>query len=776
MGFGFVVSYLLLSSPSVISFFRLGYTSWYPATGFVIALLLGISPRYWLLAAFADFLTGAVIYHQPPTSWTETLGALGGTGCYAIAGYVLRGPFPIDLDLPRRLDVFRYIGVTLTAALGATAFGVAALAADHTITWNQFWPSAASWYAGDTTALIGFAPFLLIYVIPIVKKGLAGESPFARDRASSSGNQWRRTSRAFELTVQMVSIPVMVWIIFAGPLAEKQLYYLAFLPVIWIAIRHGIRRVATALVIFNFGIVITLKIFTIPTFVTTKVGFLMLVGSGVGLAIGATVTERYKIGQDLGERTMYLNSLIENTPLGIVVHDRTGRVHLCNDAFESLFLYSREELLGNNIDSFIVPPADMEESRQFVRTLASGKRIDAGLQRIRKDGTVIDVELHAVPLLFDREVRGTIAIYADVTKAKQVELRLREQAEILRRFVLEFQVRTNQTMLLNEIGEWFQSCDTITDATSVVSDYGGRLFPAVEFGALYLFKPSRNALELQGNWGKLDGGNLTFVPDSCWALRKGKPHWSKLSEGHLMCSHLKKNTTSLNLCIPMMARGEALGILLLQYDETRIDAFDLSSQDWRESQKALATSVATQAALSLAALRLRESLRDQSVRDPLTGLFNRRFMQESLDRELLRATRKSRPISVIFLDIDSFKRFNDVFGHAAGDSVLCAVAELMRSFCRADDVLCRFGGEEFILILTEATEEEAATRMNQFREKVKRLALHYRGNILDPISVSVGIATFPKNGSSAEALLRAADQAMYESKTQGRDRVSVATP
>jgi len=225
----------------------------------------------------------------------------------------------------------------------------------------------------------------------------------------------------------------------------------------------------------------------------------------------------------------------------------------------------------------------------------------------------------------------------------------------------------------------------------------------------------------------------------------------------------------------MVARGETLGILQLSYDLVDSDQAATSTDNWRQSQRLLAVSVATQVALSLTSLRLRESLRDQSIRDPLTALFNRRFMQESLDREIQRARRKQRPVAVIFIDIDHFKRFNDLFGHDAGDAVLRSFAALMRTFFRGDDVICRYGGEEFALILPESNEGDAAVRMTQFGEKVKGMALLYEGKTLDKISVSVGIAAFPTHGSSIEELLQKADQALYASKAQGRDRVTVAS-
>jgi len=178
--------------------------------------------------------------------------------------------------------------------------------------------------------------------------------------------------------------------------------------------------------------------------------------------------------------------------------------------------------------------------------------------------------------------------------------------------------------------------------------------------------------------------------------------------------------------------------------------------------------------LSLANLKLRDSLRDQSIRDPLTGLFNRRFMQESLDCELQRAARRQRPLSILFLDLDHFKRFNDNFGHEAGDLVLSSVADCFRRNFRGDDIICRFGGEEFAIILPEASTNDAAKRADAFRLQVSSLKLRLHDRPLDDVTISIGVATFPDHGANVETLLQHADRGLYESKASGRNRVTVA--
>jgi len=188
----------------------------------------------------------------------------------------------------------------------------------------------------------------------------------------------------------------------------------------------------------------------------------------------------------------------------------------------------------------------------------------------------------------------------------------------------------------------------------------------------------------------------------------------------------------------------------------------------------VASTLGEQSALALANLRLRETLRSQSVRDPLTGLFNRRYMEETLEREIRRAERGARPLSVMMLDLDHFKQFNDTFGHSAGDSLLRELGTMLRANLRAGDIACRFGGEEFVLILPEAALNCARSRAEQLRETAKHLHVSHLGESLGPVTISLGVAAFPEHGASGEDLIENADAALYRAKSEGRDRVVVA--
>jgi diguanylate cyclase (GGDEF)-like protein/PAS domain S-box-containing protein len=562
---------------------------------------------------------------------------------------------------------------------------------------------------------------------------------------------------------------------FARTLGYRQLYYLAFVPIIWIAMRHGIQRVVSGLLIFNFGIVIALKLYPVTPDSLTKVGLLMLTVSGTGLIVGAAVTERHRMAKQLSERTSFLNSLIENNPLGIVVHNREGRVQLCNEAFANLFLYSREEIVGHILDPLISQPDDIGEAKALTTRATAGNSVHQTVSRRRKDGKTLDLELHAVTISLDGQTDGAYAIYKDISEQVKAAALARDHSESLNRLVNELQLRTAQMTLLNEMGDLLQCSATSGEAHAVVGQIARRLFLASTGGALFVFKSSRNLLEAVASWGASDVSDQAFAPDACWGLRRGQPCWSEHPGGVVICSHLKNPVPASYLCVPLVAQGDTLGVLHIQYDLSKSNKGTEGFESLQESQQRLAVAVGGRVALSLASLLLRETLRDQSIRDPLTGLFNRRFMEDALGRELQRAKRRRHSLVVVFADLDHFKRFNDIHGHDAGDTVLRSMAGLFKQHFRGEDVVCRYGGEEFAFILPESSAKNAAKRLEQLRQVAKKHKITYKEQVLDAVTFSVGIATYPENGLTGEELLQTADTCLYESKANGRDCVTIAT-
>lgn len=578
----------------------------------------------------------------------------------------------------------------------------------------------------------------------------------------------------FEEFAQFGSIALVLWVMFGRTLGPKALYYLSFVPIIWIAIRQGIQRVASALLVFDFGVIMALYVFPVPADFRPKVALLMLAVSATGLLVGSEVTEKHRIAGQLQTRTEFLDSLIEHNPLAIVIQDSQGKLRLCNEAFLKLFQYGSEEILGLRLDLLInMAPNVIAEAEpslspfpgQFVRSLVQGKR---------KDGAVLDLELHVVSINLEGGLSGTYLICKDISEQLKAARDAQDHAESLNGLITELQLRTTQMTLLNEMSDLLQCCGTMPEAFGVITQSLRKLFSASTAGAVFIFEGSRESAEAKVVWGRQPVTESALAPGECWALRRGGPHWSENPGDTIICQHLKNPVPASYLCLPMVAQGETLGILHVQYNRSESARGTEAFESLQESQKRLAIAVSGHIALSLASLQLRETLREQSLRDPLTGLFNRRFLQESLQRELLRARRKNHPLSVAILDLDHFKRFNDIYGHEAGDTVLRSIADHLLSHFRGDDVVCRYGGEEFALVLPEATAMQAATRAEQFRAAVGNLKVPFQGAMLEGMSVSIGIASFPEHAQTIEELLRTADSCLYQSKSRGRDRVTTA--
>lgn len=331
---------------------------------------------------------------------------------------------------------------------------------------------------------------------------------------------------------------------------------------------------------------------------------------------------------------------------------------------------------------------------------------------------------------------------------------LQETNGVLADRLEELRLRNLEIEQMSRLTELLQTALRAEEAYEVVASFGERLFPDSS-GTLFLTNAARTFLEAATSWGETHCERV-FATEDCWAVRRGRAH-PAVQPGALHCHHF--HTTGNTLCIPLVAQGDALGVLCLEGEV-------LSEQ--------LAVAVGEQLSLALANLRLRETLRNQSIRDPLTGLFNRRFLEESLDREMHRARRNNQTLGVMMVDLDHFKRFNDDFGHEAGDAVLQAVGHLLKTNVRAEDVPCRYGGEEFAVLLPGATLEVAAARAETLRAAAVELKVVSGGRSLGAITFSVGVAAFPQHGQDGAEVVRQADEALYRAKRAGRNQVQLA--
>jgi diguanylate cyclase (GGDEF)-like protein len=254
-------------------------------------------------------------------------------------------------------------------------------------------------------------------------------------------------------------------------------------------------------------------------------------------------------------------------------------------------------------------------------------------------------------------------------------------------------------------------------------------------------------------------------------LRRSGVYAASNPEQDMYCAHIHADARhSPYLCVPMMAHGVSLGLLHVQF--VCADGY----HDVPDDERLRVQRLSDQVTLALANVKLRQSLREQSIRDLLTGLYNRRYLEESLEREVARTWRDKKPLAVIMLDVDHFKRFNDQYGHEGGDAVLQALGRVLRETARSSDIVARYGGEEFTVLLHNASLTGAREWGERLRENVGRMEVKAGGQTLPPITISLGLAMYGENGVAADELLRAADAALYQAKRGGRDRLVVAEP
>lgn len=471
----------------------------------------------------------------------------------------------------------------------------------------------------------------------------------------------------------------------------------------------------------------------------------------------------YSDGLISGSEDLY-RELFENASEIIFAHDFEGRLISVNRAIERITGYTRAEVLQMKMADVIPAEYSQLVKKMLDPQIAGEVPFNCELEVYAKDKSRIALGISTRPIFRGGKVVAVQGIARDITKRKKTEADLQEANQKLEAWVNELEQRTHEMTLLNDMGDILRACLTSEEAYNVIVRVAQQIFP-VQVGALYIIAPSRNSVEAVAVWGDAALAERAFAPQECWALRRGRMHWVENSRSGLICRHIHHSPPDGYMCIPMMAQSEAIGVLhLMQPDAVMMT----------ETKQRMAVTMSEHIAMALSNLRLHETLRSQSIRDPLTGLFNRRFMEESLELEIRRAARNQRPLGMIMIDLDHFKFFNDNFGHEAGDLLLKELGALLRGNIRGEDIACRYGGEEFTLILPEGTGAVTRQRAEFYKEAIQRLDVHYRGRPLGRITASMGVAIFPDHGRTAKALIEAADKALYRSKSAGRDRVTLA--
>jgi len=344
--------------------------------------------------------------------------------------------------------------------------------------------------------------------------------------------------------------------------------------------------------------------------------------------------------------------------------------------------------------------------------------------------------------------RGFIAAARDVTERRGIEDRLAEASR-------DLDERRHKMDLVGRMAQRLPCCNDIAEFATTIECFLPQILPGTS-GAFYMMEPGHGRLHCGAHWGDCAPSVLSgFDADDCWALRRGQVHIVDRDGAELTCPH-HGGLPRPYACLPLVAQEKTVGLLYLQAE---VDPTD------RDMDMLVET-----ISLALVNLQLRDHLRDQSIRDELTGLFNRRYLDEAIEIEVARARRNNAPLSALMVDADHFKRLNDTFGHEAGDYVLAEIGALLAAQFREGDIACRYGGEEFTVILPGASQTAALQRANQLRTAMAERRLTFQGKSIGPVTLSIGVATLPEDGDCSETLLAAADKALYAAKQAGRDR------
>jgi diguanylate cyclase (GGDEF)-like protein/PAS domain S-box-containing protein len=487
----------------------------------------------------------------------------------------------------------------------------------------------------------------------------------------------------------------------------------------------------------------------------------LVYGSGVGILLmilmyGSLAREnraRLVAQRDLARANGLFNAVVEGTTDVIAVKDTAGHYMLINSAgcrnlgrtpAEVIGKTDRELLTGGTGESVMAADAAVlrrGETTTFEQVASVGDRTWT---------------FHSTKGPYrgpTGEVLGVIAVSRDISERKRMEQRILDQNIERGEIIERLERQSAELAALSEMATLLQSTHAMEEVLDLIAHFATRLF--APRGVLGIIPSSRERVEPAIQWGGESPG-ASFALSECWALRTGRAHAS-LATGPA-CTHLAPDSRP-SACIPLIAHGTTIGVLQLRGEPPEGQLLGAFSE---------------QIALALTNLRLEEALREQAMRDPLTNLYNRRYMDETLARELARVGRKGAPLSLVMIDIDHFKRLNDMAGHAAGDAVLKRVARQLMSGVRREDVACRFGGEEFALVLPELTLDGAAERAESLRREIEAAVEEVAGKAIGSITASFGVACFPAHGSSGDELVRAADAALYQAKTRGRNRVVVA--
>jgi diguanylate cyclase (GGDEF)-like protein/PAS domain S-box-containing protein len=462
-----------------------------------------------------------------------------------------------------------------------------------------------------------------------------------------------------------------------------------------------------------------------------------------------------------------LRGILESATDMIAALDLDHRYIIFNEAYQTEFkrLFNKSIKVGMHIDEFFSAKDEKNPEVLLWKNSLKQNEFTKNLE-FTKDHEKNIYEVTANDIKNEKnELYGSVQIIRNITKRIAEQVELKESYEKLDSGMRELQSKNEQITLLVEMSDIMLACNSQEELTSVLQKYCQRML-SFGYGALYLMHPSKNYLEMANSWGLVTSYDTNFIPEECWALRLGRIHFVKNSDRDLVCPHVKPTQNISFICVPLMAQNDIYGLLY-------VEALPEHAEVFSEDERLFINAFAELTALALANVRLRENLRYQSMRDPLTGLYNRRYLEDFLFKQVHQAERSGCPLAVLMLDLDHFKKINDTYGHEAGDTALKELGRILQSDIRLGDIAARYGGEEFIIIFYNIDLEEAKFRAEQIRKTVSLMQIKYGAEHVGSITISIGIAEYPQDARTPTELIEFADKALYRAKKNGRNKIVV---
>ncbi|KTD54787.1 GGDEF domain-containing protein [Legionella quateirensis] len=552
-----------------------------------------------------------------------------------------------------------------------------------------------------------------------------------------------------------------------------------FLFIIAILSAPALKMIAIKYAYIAFEVPIGILLFLISTSITPSVSMELFIGVIIFLAlltygaISAHKTLRTSILKTLENNLLIeelklsednFRNIIENAPIGMAFLSLDGKYLDANRKVLDILGYSKEELKQLSYQQ-ITHPDDLEDSLHAVHKLINGEISSVTVEKryIHKNGNIITAISSGTILNQSNDIKVFLTQIVDISDRVANEHKILALNNKTISTLNELTLLEKNEKLVNKLNGMLQLCITMDETYPRINLIAQELFSGFN-GALSVLNKTNNSLETVIQWGNDKILKNVFSPEDCFSIREGSITIIDDPKSWVACSHYLTTPIGGYMVLPLFVQNELLGVIHLAAQSTIPIPKHLQDT---------ALTFSNMVKIALSNIKLRETLREQSLRDALTGLYNRRYINEYLPNELAKIMRTKSTLIIIMMDLDDFKKFNDNYGHEAGDEVLKLIGQIINQNFRVSDTACRFGGEEFLITMSHSELDTCIKRLKEFQKTIKSKSIFFNNQILPFVTISIGVAVAPMHGSTMDELIQAADHALYTAKKLGKDRVEL---